>query len=135
MVPQQDRREMEIEMEREGRLPPGQSLTQKFPVLHYGKIPPFNPDSWRFFIRGEVEEELSWTWDEFSQLPSTEIKMDIHCVTRWSKFDTTWKGISVRTLVDEGIIELKPSAKSVSYKHLTLPTTIPSCRYRWSPYH
>jgi DMSO/TMAO reductase YedYZ molybdopterin-dependent catalytic subunit len=113
MASQTNRQEMEKQMEKEGRLPPGQSLTQKFPVLHYGRIPQFNPDTWRFFIRGEVEEELSWTWEEFTQLPSTEIKMDIHCVTRWSKFDTTWKGISVQTLINEGIIHIKPSAEYV----------------------
>ena len=113
MASYQDRQDQEKQMEREERLPPGQSLTQKFPVLHYGSIPSFDPDTWRFFVRGEVEKDLVWTWEEFSQLPSTELKMDIHCVTRWSKFDTTWKGISVRTLIDEDIIQIIPGAKYV----------------------
>lgn len=97
----------------EGRLPPGQSLTQKFPVLHYGSVPSFNPTSWSFRLWGEVEEPLTWSWDEFQQLPRTQIKMDLHCVTRWSKFDTVWEGISVHQLIDLGILKLKESARYV----------------------
>ncbi len=108
-----DRLQIEEQMRREGRLPPGQALTRKFPVLHYGPIPPFNPAAWDFRIWGEVEEERRWTWDEFNQLPRTKIVMDIHCVTRWSKFDTEWEGVSVRTLVEEGFIKLKPTARFV----------------------
>jgi len=108
-----DRRELEALMKEEDRLPPGQSLTVKFPVLHYGSIPGFNPDTWRFRIWGEVEEENSLTWEDFKQLPQTELKLDIHCVTRWSKFDTHWRGISLSTLVDEGLLKLKPSAAFV----------------------
>jgi DMSO/TMAO reductase YedYZ molybdopterin-dependent catalytic subunit len=106
-----DRREDEERMKKEGRLPPGQSLTQKFPVLHYGPVPPFNPSTWDLKIWGEVEEDLSWNWDEFQQLPTKKVVMDIHCVTRWSKFDTEWEGVSLKTLVDEGILKLKPTAK------------------------
>ncbi len=100
-------------MRRQGRLPPGQSLTQKFPVLHYGPVPPFDPQSWDFRVFGEVEEEVRWTWNEFQELPRTRIQMDIHCVTRWSKFDTLWEGVSVRQLVDQGIIKPRPSARFV----------------------
>ena len=107
------RKEEENRVRQEGRLPPGQSLTQKFPVLHYGPVPRFNPDTWDFRVWGEVEEEVSWTWEQFNQLPRTSQTMDIHCVTRWSKFDTTWEGVSVRTLVEEGWIKLKPSARYV----------------------
>jgi DMSO/TMAO reductase YedYZ molybdopterin-dependent catalytic subunit len=106
-----DRRREEERVRKEGRLPPGQSLTLKFPVLHYGPVPHFNPATWDFRVWGEVEEEKRWTWAEFNQLPRTKTKMDIHCVTRWSKFDTEWEGVSIRTLVDEGLIKLKPSAK------------------------
>ena len=113
MTPQKDRQDQERQMEREGRLPPGQSLTQKFPVLHYGSIPSFDPNTWRFFVRGEVEQDLVWSWEEFSRLPSAELIMDIHCVTRWSKFDTKWRGISIQTLIDEGVIQIKPGAKYV----------------------
>lgn len=108
-----NRREDEERVKMEGRLPPGQSLTQKFPVLHYGPIPQFNPATWDFRVWGEVENEARWTWDEFNQLPRTKVVMDLHCVTRWSKFDTEWEGVSVRTLVDKGFIKLKPSAKYV----------------------
>ena len=108
-----DRHELENQMKKEGRLPPGQSLTAKFPVLHYGGVPPFDPDSWLFRIWGEVEDELTWSWEQFCQLPVTEIKLDIHCVTRWSKFDTVWKGISIPSLLNTGILKLKPSAAYV----------------------
>ena len=107
------RRDEEERIEKEGRLPPGQSLTNRFPVLHYGPVPRFNPATWSLRIFGEVEQEITWTWDEFSRLPRTKIKMDIHCVTRWSKFDTEWEGVSLRQLVDEQIIKLKPAARHV----------------------
>ena len=107
------RKELEDESRKAGRLPPGQSLTQKFPVLHYGPVPSFNPATWDFRIWGEVEQERTWTWSEFNLLPRTSITMDIHCVTRWSKLDTTWEGVSVRTLVDQGLIKLKPAARHV----------------------
>lgn len=107
------RSEEEEKVARQGRLPPGQSLTQKFPVLHYGPVPIFNPATWDFRVWGEVEQPVRWTWDEFNQLPRQEIVMDIHCVTRWSKFDTRWEGVSVRTLIERGLIKLKPSAHFV----------------------
>lgn len=107
------RKAKEEEMLKEGRLPPGQSLTQKFPVLHYGPIPPFNPLTWTFKVWGEVEEPRIWTWDEFNLLPRTRLEMDIHCVTQWSKFDTTWEGISVRSLMDSGLIKPLPAARHV----------------------
>ena len=107
------RRDDEERVRKEGRLPPGQSLTQKFPVLHYGPTPGFNPATWDFRIWGEVEKEATWSWDEFNQLPRTRLVMDIHCVTRWSKFDTEWEGVSLRTLVDEGYIKPLPTARFV----------------------
>ena len=87
-------------MKKADRLPPGQSLTTKFPVLHYGSVPPFDPESWQFRIWGEVEEEITWSWKEFNQLPKTEVLLDIHCVTKWSKFDTEWEGVEVRRLLE-----------------------------------
>ena len=113
MVEGPDRRKEEERIHDEGRLPPGQSLTLKFPVLHYGPVPPFNPAAWDLRVWGEVEEEVRWSWDEFSRLPRTKVDMDLHCVTRWSKADTTWEGVSVRALVDRGLIRLKPAAKFV----------------------
>jgi len=107
------RKEDEERIRREGRLPPGQSLTQKFPVLHYGPVPVFNPATWNFNVWGEVEEPRQWTWDEFSRLPRTHLLMDIHCVTRWSKFDTEWEGVSVRALIDQGLVKPRPTAKYV----------------------
>lgn len=108
-----NRKNEEEKMRAEHRLPPGQSLTQKFPVLHYGPVPPFNPAAWDFRIWGEVEAPHSWTWQEFNQLPRIRLNMDIHCVTRWSKFDTVWEGVSVKRLIDEGLISPKPEAHFV----------------------
>jgi len=108
-----DRRKEEERIREEGRLPAGQSLTLKFPVLHYGPVPPFNAATWDFRIWGEVEEEKTWAWNEFNQFPRSTIQMDIHCVTRWSKVDTTWEGVSVRTMVEQGLIKIKPEAKYV----------------------
>ncbi len=107
------RRNLEEQSKKEGRLPPGQSLTIKFPVLHYGPIPVFNPATWDFRVWGKVEADRSWSWAEFNQLPRTTLIMDIHCVTRWSKLDTTWEGVSVRHLIGQGLIKLKPSSKYV----------------------
>ena len=102
-------------MRSEGRLPPGQSLTLKFPVLHYGPVPTFNPATWDIRFWGEVEEEKRLTWHEFNQLPRSKMVMDIHCVTRWSKFDTVWEGVSVKTLVENGFFTIKPSATHVMH--------------------
>jgi len=109
----QERRQLEDRVRKEGRLPPGQSLTLKFPVLHYGPVPPFNPATWDFRIWGEVEEEKRWSWSEFMALPRRKVKMDIHCVTRWSKFDTEWEGVSLKDLSDRGLLKLKPTAHFV----------------------
>ena len=108
-----DRRKEEERVRREGRLPPGQSLTLKFPVLHYGPVPSFNAATWDLRVWGAVEEEKRWSWDEFNRLPRTRLEMDIHCVTKWSKVDTAWEGVSVKTLVEQGVIKLKPAAKYV----------------------
>lgn len=107
------RKEDEERVRSEGRLPPGQSLTNKFPVLHYGPVPSFDPNTWDFRVSGEVENPFRLTWEQFQQLPRSKVKLDLHCVTRWSKFDTEWEGVSVRTLVDQGLLRLKPSARYV----------------------
>jgi len=106
-------KEEEIRLRAEGRIPPGQSVTPKFPVLHYGPVPQFNSFNWDFRVWGEVRSPLTLSWDEFSQLPRTAVKMDIHCVTRWSKPDTLWEGVAVRTLLEKELISLLPSAKFV----------------------
>jgi DMSO/TMAO reductase YedYZ molybdopterin-dependent catalytic subunit len=105
------RREEEEQLRKEGRLPPGQSLTKKFPVLHYGSVPKVDLETWDLRVFGEVEEEIVWTWEEFNLLPRTKLKMDVHCVTRWSKFDTEWEGVSLSTLIEHGFISPKPSAE------------------------
>jgi DMSO/TMAO reductase YedYZ molybdopterin-dependent catalytic subunit len=107
------RYEEQGKMEQEGRLPPGQSLTHKFPVLHYGPVPVFDPNNWDFRCFGEVEKPLRLGWDEFSLLPRTRQVMDIHCVTTWSKFDTAWEGVRVRDLVDSGMLKILPPARFV----------------------
>lgn len=107
------RKQDEERIRSEGRLPPGQALTEKFPVLHYGSVPEFNPATWDFQVWGEVESPRRWTWDEFNQIPRQKLVMDIHCVTRWSKFDTEWEGVSVRQMVEAGLIRLLPTARFV----------------------
>jgi DMSO/TMAO reductase YedYZ molybdopterin-dependent catalytic subunit len=88
-------------------------LTDKFPVLHYGAVPPIDLGSWDFRVYGLVEEERVWTHEELMELPRKKIFLDIHCVTRWSKLDTEWEGVSVKALVEEGLIRPKPEARFV----------------------
>ncbi|MGD0707288.1 MAG: molybdopterin-dependent oxidoreductase [Anaerolineaceae bacterium] len=107
------RGEVEMLMRQEGRMPPGQAATLKFPVLHYGSVPPFDPRTWDFRVWGEVEAPIRLTWDEFSCLLHTRVKMDIHCVTGWSKFDVEWEGVLVSTLLKQGLIKLLPTAQFV----------------------
>jgi ferredoxin-NADP reductase len=82
------------------RIPPGQYLTHDFPVLSAGPTPHTPLDRWDFSIVGEVDEPRRWTWEEFGTLPSEEFTVDIHCVTKWTKLDTVWQGVSVDTLLD-----------------------------------
>jgi DMSO/TMAO reductase YedYZ molybdopterin-dependent catalytic subunit len=93
------------------RLPPGQYLTEKWPVLHAGTVPNTDLATWDFTVSGEVEEPLRLTWDELTALPATEIKLDIHCVTRWSRFDTSFKGVHWRDLAE--LASPKPSGRFV----------------------
>ena len=81
------------------RLPPGQRLTAKFPVLHAGGVPHVDPGAWRFVGRGLVEQPLELTLDEFEALPARDMTADIHCVTGWSKFDTAWRGVTGSEIV------------------------------------
>jgi DMSO/TMAO reductase YedYZ molybdopterin-dependent catalytic subunit len=75
------------------RLPPGQYLTEKWPVLHAGTVPKTDLATWDFRVFGEVENPITLSWEEFTALPTREITMDIHCVTRWSRFDTSFEGV------------------------------------------
>jgi DMSO/TMAO reductase YedYZ molybdopterin-dependent catalytic subunit len=91
------------------RVPPGQFLTEKFPVLHYGSVPIYqNLDKWDFRVFGLVEEPLRLTWNDLMKLPTMTQTVDIHCVTRWSKLDTTWTGIPWRDLMK--LIKVRPEA-------------------------
>ena len=84
-----------------GRVPPGQYLTDDFPVLSAGPTPHTPLDQWSFTILSATGDELArWSWDEFRALPSETVTVDIHCVTKWSKLDTTWEGVSVDTLLE-----------------------------------
>jgi DMSO/TMAO reductase YedYZ molybdopterin-dependent catalytic subunit len=93
------------------RLPPGQYLTEKWPVLHAGTVPKIDLETWDFRVMGEVERELTLTWEQLLELPSREVTVDIHCVTRWSRFDTTFKGVHWSELAK--LVGPKPSARFV----------------------
>lgn len=84
----------------EERIPPGQYLVEDFPVLTAGPAPYTPQAKWSFTIEGAVDQERCWNWDEFLKLPSEAITTDIHCVTRWSKLDTHWRGVSVDRLLE-----------------------------------
>src|SRR5947209_12036899 len=83
------------------RVPPGQYVTRDFPVLSAGPTPHTPLDEWSFTIHGAVDYPVSWPWDEFIALPSQVVTVDIHCVTKWSKLDTSWKGVSLDTLLEQ----------------------------------
>ncbi|MEX0750528.1 MAG: sulfite oxidase-like oxidoreductase [Dehalococcoidia bacterium] len=93
------------------RLPPGQKLTDGWPVLHYGGIPSIDLATWKFSMIGLVDDEVSFTWDEFMALPQTTLRSDVHCVTHWSKFDNDWTGVAIQDLMKQ--VRLKPEAKHV----------------------
>lgn len=106
-----DRGELEKKAKTDGRLPPGQSLTLKWPVLHYGSVPHFDADRWDFKITGEVETSLKLSWNEFRALPWAEVTSDFHCVTRWSRLNNTWRGVLFADLLK--LVTVKPGAKHV----------------------
>jgi DMSO/TMAO reductase YedYZ molybdopterin-dependent catalytic subunit len=93
------------------RIPPGQYLTERFPVLHAGATPRVDLDAWDFRIQGLVEQEKVWSYEEIRAMPSVEVTADIHCVTKWSKLDTRWEGVPARSLVEQA--RVSPSATHV----------------------
>ncbi len=93
------------------RVPPGQTLTEKWPVLTYGLTPGFDPGTWTFRCFGLVEEEVSWSWEEFLALPRAEVSCDIHCVTRWSRLDNRFGGVPIREIMK--CLRVKPEARYV----------------------
>jgi DMSO/TMAO reductase YedYZ molybdopterin-dependent catalytic subunit len=99
------------DVERDQRIPPGQVLTRKWPVLHYGSTPRFDPTRWSFHIFGLVEKPWECSYDEFRALPHIQVRADMHCVTRWSKLDNLWEGVSTREVLSK--VTVLPSAKFV----------------------
>jgi DMSO/TMAO reductase YedYZ molybdopterin-dependent catalytic subunit len=93
------------------RLPPGQYLTEKWPVLHAGTVPKTDLETWDFRVSGEVEEPLTLTWGQLQELPTHEVTVEIHCVTRWSRFDAGFRGVHWREVAK--LVRPKPSARFV----------------------
>ncbi len=83
------------------RIPPGQYVTADFPVLSAGPTPHTGLDNWTFSVRGAGSTDQAWTWAELMDLPSEQVTVDVHCVTRWSKLDTSWRGVSIDTLLSQ----------------------------------
>ena len=106
-----ERKQRERQMREAGRLPPGQALSLKWPVLHYGSVPRFDPARWDFRIRGLVEPEVRLSWEQFNALPRAQSASDFHCVTRWSRFDNLWEGVAFREVLK--LVRLKPRAAYV----------------------
>jgi DMSO/TMAO reductase YedYZ molybdopterin-dependent catalytic subunit len=108
---ERNRREVERRGYDPSRLPPGQYLTDRFPVLHAGDVPRVDLEKWNFVVKGLVDNPLVLTWDEFRSLPRTKITADIHCVTKWSKFDTTWEGVAFSEIIR--LAQPQPEARFV----------------------
>lgn len=101
----------DLPAETAARVPPGQYLTQKWPVLHYGPVPPFNPKTWDFRVFGNVENEIKLDWEGFERLDQTTVTADMHCVTTWSRLDQKWEGIPFSKIVE--LAKPKPDSKFV----------------------
>src|SRR5271154_305543 len=137
------RKELENKAKAEGRLPPGQSLTLKWPVLHYGSVPVVDLRTWDFRIDGLVEKPVRLTWEEFNRLPKIEIQCDIHCVTRWSRFDNRFEGVLFTEVMK--LVTPKPDARfallrgehgftaNLPLEDLMRPTTIFAFRHDGEP--
>ena len=93
------------------RVPPGQYVTEKFPVLHYGSVPRVDLARWDFRVWGEVDSPFTLTWDQFKTLPRKTVETDIHCVTRWSKLGTSWEGVPIQEILS--LAQLRPAARFV----------------------
>jgi DMSO/TMAO reductase YedYZ molybdopterin-dependent catalytic subunit len=138
-----ERKKLERAMRDAGRLPPGQSLTLKWPVLHAGSVPQFDPQTWDFRVAGLVEKPLRLTWDEFARLPMKGVTADMHCVTRWSRFDVRWEGVPFTEVMR--LAEPKPEAKyamvlaeegftsNVPLADLMRPTTLFALKHNGEP--
>ena len=107
------------------RLPPGQYLTEKWPVLHAGSVPHTDLDRWDFKVWGEVDSALTLTWEQLSALPTVEVTQDIHCVTRWSRFDATFAGVPWSTIRD--LVSPRPSTRyAIAHSEHDYTANVPS---------
>ena len=97
--------------EQKRRVPPGQYVTEKFPVLHYGSVPHTDLATWDFNVYGEVDNPFRFDWQEFQGFPRKRVHTDIHCVTRWTKLDTDFEGVSIQHIL--GLAQVRPSAHFV----------------------
>jgi DMSO/TMAO reductase YedYZ molybdopterin-dependent catalytic subunit len=93
------------------RVPPGQVMATRWPVLHQGEIPPFDPETWDFRVSGQIDAELRWTWDQWRDFPTVTLDGDLHCVTRWSSLGHLWTGVASRYLYE--LVHVQPSARFV----------------------
>jgi len=138
-----ERKRLERAMRDAGRLPPGQSATLKWPVLHVGDVPKFDPQTWDCQIAGLVERPVRLSWDEFTRLPMKEVTADMHCVTRWSRFDVRWEGVPFAEVMK--LAGAKPEAKhvmahaehdftsNVPLEDLMRPTTLFALKHNGEP--
>jgi DMSO/TMAO reductase YedYZ molybdopterin-dependent catalytic subunit len=138
-----ERKIQEQAMREAGRLPPGQSLTLKWPVLHEGTVPRFDSKTWDFRVTGLVNKPLRLTWGEFTRLPMKQVTADMHCVTRWSRFDVRWEGVPFTEVMK--LIDAKPEAKyvmvlaeqgytsNVPLENLMHPTTLFALKHNGEP--
>src|SRR6185312_14853496 len=113
------------------RIPPGQYRTEKFPVLHYGSVPKTDLATWDFKVYGLVGAPFTLTWDQYKALPRKTVGTDIHCVTRWTKLDTTWEGVPIQHVLE--LAQLRPTVSHVvahSEHGYTLRLLVPK-RYFW----
>jgi DMSO/TMAO reductase YedYZ molybdopterin-dependent catalytic subunit len=110
--------------EKAQRIPPGQYLTEDFPVLSAGPTPRLPLDRWTFKIEGLVKEQVSWTWEDFLKLPSQKFVVDISCVTKWTHLDMRWEGVSVDTLLEHVELDRK-AAFVIAFSHEGYTTNLP----------
>lgn len=95
------------------RVPPGQTVTERFPILHEGEVPEYDMSTWSMKVFGEVDKELEFSFEDIMKLPQTDIVCDIHCVTRWSKLDTKWTGVKFKDFLP--LLGVKPEVKHVLF--------------------
>jgi DMSO/TMAO reductase YedYZ molybdopterin-dependent catalytic subunit len=111
--------------EQPGRLPPGQFLTADFPVLSAGPTPQIPREDWRFDLKVGPRPVKSWSWSDFIRLPISKVNPDIHCVTKWSKFDTNWEGVSIDDLLADAGLE-PPTAFTLAHSSDGYSTNLPT---------